>query len=155
MNLPVEIQARMDEIRAEIEGAGAELIEVIFRRANQQSVLTFLVDKTGGIALEECASLNRKLGVLLDSWGDTSYLLEVNSPGLDRPLKTPKDFGRVMGQTIRVHGHQGLFLNGPVVGKLTAVTELGIELTGREGMCRAVRFEDIVKATREIRWMRK
>ena len=148
MTLPVEIQARMDEIHAEIEGAGAELIELHFRRVDQRSILTFLVDKAGGISLEDCAKLNQRLGAFFQG----RYLLEVSSPGLDRPLKTPKDFGRAVNDWIRVTCQNGAASQGPVIGKLSAVTESGIELEGKDGVRRQVSFGDIAKATREISW---
>ncbi len=162
MLLPIEIKSRMDEIQAEIEGTGAELIEVLFRKANQRSILTFLVDKTGGITLEECARINQKLGDLFDRFSEAEqpdsvffqgrYLLEVNSPGLDRPLKTPKDFGRAIGQWLWVHCQNGVFPRGPLIGKLNAVTEQEIELKTKDGESHLVRLEQIVKATREITW---
>ena len=160
MTLPVEIQARMDEIRAEVETAGAELVELLFRKANQRSILTFLVDKAGGITLDECAVLNQKLGAFFDRVAETGdaglfrgqYLLEVSSPGLDRPLKTARDFERALGQTVRVQCQNGAASHGPVTGRLAAVTELGIELEGRDGAKRMVPYADIAKATREIDW---
>ena len=164
MTLPVEIQARMDEIRTEIEGAGAELIDLLFRKADQRSILTFLVDKTGGITLEECAKLNQRLGAFFDRVAETGqtdgaffqgrYLLEVSSPGLDRPLRTQKDFGRAVNEMMRVTCQNGAASHGPVVGKLSAVTELGIELEGKDGVRRTIPFGDIAKAVREIGWKR-
>lgn len=152
----------MDEIRAQIEGFGAELVEVLFRRANQRNILTFLVDKTGGITLEDCAKLNQKLGVFFDRLAETGdsdgaffqgrYMLEVSSPGLDRPLKTPRDFGRAMGQRLRVQYRGGEFSRLTLLGKLSAVTEIGVELEGNDGMSHAISFEDIATATREISW---
>ncbi len=155
MSLPVEIQARMDDIRAEIEAAGAELIELLFRKVHQRSILTFLVDKAGGITLDDCAVLNQKLGAFFDRVADAEeglfrgqYLLEVSSPGLDRPLRTPKDFERAAGQMLRVTSPIG----GPYVGKLGAVTESGIELEEKGGHRRTIAFADIAKATREVGW---
>ena len=163
MTLPVEIQARMDDIRAEVEGAGAELIDVLFHRYNQRSILTFLVDKAGGITLEECARLNQKLGAFFDRVADVGqdggaffqgrYLLEVSSPGLDRPLKTQKDFARALNETVRVHYQNGSVTKGPVVGKLSAATESGIEVEVA-GTAQTIAYGDITKATREIGWKR-
>ena len=108
----------MAAIRSEAELDGVELIEVQYRRAGNRSILTFVVDKAAGVTLDDCADVNKRIGNYLDreTEGDPaspagrgpagflqgSYFLEVNSPGLDRPLRTPKDFERVKGQSVRV-----------------------------------------------------
>ncbi|NQT07352.1 MAG: ribosome maturation factor RimP [Candidatus Omnitrophica bacterium] len=94
------------------EGA-IELIDIIYRRESGGMVLRFLVDKEGGIKLEECARLNEEISALLDQSEIMldKYTLEVSSPGLDRPLKTRRDFERVMGKSIRVHTYE------PIEGK--------------------------------------
>ena len=168
MTLPLEIESRLGEIRAQIGENGAELVEVFYRRANQRSILTFLVDKAGGITLEECAALNQHLGGYFDrlaeiASGDAgflqgAYFLEVNSPGLDRPLKTSEDFQRVMGKTLRVQtrlpaGQAGDVRGAAdaVVGKLTGLSGTGIEL--EVGVTkRSIGFEEIFKAMREVEW---
>ncbi len=85
-----------------------ELVDVIYRRESNGMVLRLLVDKENGITLDECAYLNEKIGELLDA-EDTipdKYILEVSSPGLDRPLKTRRDFEKVMGKIIHVHTYE-------------------------------------------------
>ena len=76
-----------------------EVVELIFRYEGRNLVLRLFVEKPeGGITLDECATLNRRLGELLEA-GDIlpeSYLLEVSSPGLDRELKTREDFTRCL-----------------------------------------------------------
>ena len=155
MLLPVEIENRMDAIRSEIERAGAELIEVHYRRSGNRGVLTFLVDKPGGITLEECAVVNQRLGAHFDGLEDGflqgAYFLEVNSPGLDRPLKTPRDYERAVGQTLRVQTRDERGVSAPTVAKLTGVSPSGIELEVRNEK-RSVKFEDIFKATRDAAW---
>ncbi len=87
---------------------GVELIDIVYRRESGGMALRLLVDKEGGIALDECAGLNHRVSELLDQ-GDImidGYTLEVSSPGLDRPLKTRRDFERVMGKRIRVHTYE-------------------------------------------------
>ena len=158
--LPVELESRLDEIRSEIAQDGAELIDLLYRRANQRSFLTFLVDKPGGITLEECAAVNHRLSRYFDQWAETqpdagflqgSYFLEVNSPGLDRPLKSPKDFERAMGQTLRVQVREANGTIHAVVGKLTGIHGAGIEVDVN-GQKQSVFFEMIFKATRDVLW---
>ena len=162
MLLPVEIQLRLEEIRAEVEQGGAELVEILYRRASQRGILTFLVDKPQGITLEECAAINQWLGAYFDRLAEIapsdagflqgSYYLEVNSPGLDRPLKTPKDFQRVLGQPLRVQMRDTRGGISAVTGRLLGLSETGIELELGGGARRSFGFEEVFKATREITW---
>ena len=164
MSLPMEIESRMEGIRSEIERGGAELVDVLYRRANQRAFLTFLVDKAGGINLEECAEINRHLGEYFDRLSEGggegigflhgSYFLEVSSPGLDRPLKTPKDLKRVLGQMLRVQVRDTRGTVNTVTGKLVALTEVSIELENRAGK-QVVLLDGILKATREVNWKKQ
>lgn len=146
--LPFEIENRLSEIRTEIERRGAELIEASFRRNGPRGVLTFIVDKPGGITLDECAAINRAL-----SEGDFiqgSYLLEVNSPGLDRPLKTDRDFERAMGETISVTYRDPEGRVRAVTGELLAFADRTAELRDPAGGVKLIGLDEIVKAVREI-----
>lgn len=85
-----------------------ELVDIVYRRESGGMVLRLLVDREGGITLGECSYLNEEIDRILDEAGlmTEKYLLEVSSPGLDRPLKTKRDFERVMGKKIRVHTYE-------------------------------------------------
>ncbi|RJP29730.1 MAG: ribosome maturation factor RimP [Candidatus Omnitrophota bacterium] len=93
-----------DLIRPLLENEGFTLVELNFFRAQDKAVVKILADRrSGGISIDECARLNQQIGDLLDS-RDTikdKYLLEVSSPGLDRPLRTREDFGRCIGKEAR------------------------------------------------------
>lgn len=91
-----------------------ELIQLIYRYEGRGLVLRLLVDKTeGSISMDECAQLNRQIGQLLDEKDiiRSRYILEVSSPGLDRPLKTREDFMRCLNK------QAVFFLNDLVNGK--------------------------------------
>jgi ribosome maturation factor RimP len=82
---------------------GLELVDLIFRNDANKLILRILVDKpTGGITLGECARVNRKLGDLLEEKDliVQDYVLEVASPGLDRQLKSEKDFSRCTNKEV-------------------------------------------------------
>lgn len=86
------------------DASGVELIELNIRRQGGEVMVQILADRPyGGISLEECSYLNRKVVDTIDAKGIIAqeYSLEVSSPGLDRPLKTRKDFLRVLHQEIR------------------------------------------------------
>lgn len=98
-----------------VEGLGFEIVDLRLYRANRRFILRFLVDRPeGGISLDECSRINEEIGALLEErniLGEESYVLEVSSPGLDRPLLTPRDFTRASGRLVRV------FLSQPLEGK--------------------------------------
>jgi len=97
-----------------LEKEDMELVELIFIRRPSGSILRLLVDKkTGGISLDECARLNERINSLLDVQDiiKERYILEVSSPGLDRPLKDKNDFLRCMDRRAR------FFFNEPINGK--------------------------------------
>lgn len=82
-----------------------EFVDATYKRESGVMVLRLLVDKVGGITLDECASLNEEIGDMLEREDAVfeKYTLEVSSPGLDRQLKTRRDFERIMGKEIHVH----------------------------------------------------
>ena len=97
-----------------LEENGTELIEMTYQWRGSGRVLQILVDTPEGIRLEQCAHLNREISAELDRLGliEEPFLLEVASPGLDRPLTTAKDFERAKGRSIR------LFLKSPLFHRL-------------------------------------
>jgi len=111
-----EILAEANRIIAEdLAKNNFELVEFAHRYEGRDLVLRLLVDKPqGGITMDECARLNRSLGRLLDEKDiiPVRYILEVSSPGLDRPLKSGKDFTRCLDK------QAVFFLNEPIEGKL-------------------------------------
>ncbi len=151
MSLPREIENIKEEIRACVEKIGAELVDLSFRKAGGRSVLTVIADKAGGITLDDCAAINRDLSSFLDESALDVGTLEVNSPGLDRPLVTEKDFQRVLGQRIRVVQRDESGRVVVRVGKVAAVTGGAVELEAqRDSNILNVPIASIVKAVCEI-----
>ena len=72
--------------------------------------LRLLVDTPQGVTIDECEALNNYLSEILDkeSIVDEYYLLEVASPGLDRPLATDKDFERSIGKDLDITTYQAI-----------------------------------------------
>lgn len=89
-----------------MERGGFVLVDTRFYKDNQkQTVLEVLVDRAeGGITLDECIRLNRELGDMIDSSGivEQGYVMDISSPGVDRPLATEADFRRNIGRKVRV-----------------------------------------------------
>ncbi len=83
---------------------GVELIHVEYQREPSGRVLRIYIDRPGGITLDDCTTISRQLGDLLDIKleGEASYTLEVSSPGPERPLSRLSDFERFTGKTARI-----------------------------------------------------
>jgi ribosome maturation factor RimP len=92
-----------------------QLVDLIYRYEGQDLFLRILVDKPeGGITLDECAYLNNQISGILDEKDliQARYILEVSSPGLDRPLRTKSDFLLCLNRKVR------FFLNESINGKI-------------------------------------
>jgi ribosome maturation factor RimP len=83
---------------------GAELVDIVFVHEHGQWVLRFFVDKPGGITLGDCATISEHVGRNLDATDviKQSYVLEVSSPGINRPLKKEADYQRFIGEKVDV-----------------------------------------------------
>jgi ribosome maturation factor RimP len=96
--------------------SGVDLLEKDLFGAGKRKILRIFIDKSGGVSVENCASTSRYLSEELDKAEnadliDGSYTIEVSSPGLDRPLKSKRDFERNLGKTLRVT-QNGKFIKG-------------------------------------------
>jgi len=155
MTNPVQqsVVDRVREISEPIIGAlGLELVDVEYLREGPRWVLRFFIDREGGVTLEHCQSVSHALGPLLDveDLVDSAYALEVSSPGLDRPLKKPKDFERFQGKRVQIRTYaplpSGVFqgrknFSGTLLGMADAGVE--IEVDGQRG---AIPLPAIAKA---------
>ena len=127
---------------------GIDLVELNVRRSGQEIVIQILADRpTGGITMEECSRLNRRMVESIDQSGETEeYSLELSSPGVDRPLKTSKDFLRVINQEIH------FYLNGPWQGKheytgvLLEITDTAVVVRTEKYGIIEIPIENILKA---------
>lgn len=91
-------------VRPVVEGAGAELVDVAFVGGGGRRTLRITVDRDGGLDLDTIAALSEKIARRLDLEGFDagSYQLEVSSPGIERPLRTPMQFTRAIGGEVKV-----------------------------------------------------
>lgn len=116
------IEAEVEKIVEELlENTALELVAVDYVKERDWYLRVF-IDKEGGVDLDDCQDLSRKLEELLDAQDliKTSYILEVSSPGLARELKKPRDFQREMGKDIDVSLFAPLDGKKVVTGPLSA-----------------------------------
>ena len=90
--------------RSVVESLGYELVDLQFVKEYQKWVLRVFIDHDEGIGLDDCEKVSKALSSALDEEDPIphNYVLEVSSPGLDRPLKNEKDFERFKGYRIKV-----------------------------------------------------
>jgi ribosome maturation factor RimP len=83
---------------------GLELVDIEYLREGPNWIVRVFIDKPGGVNLDDCSALSHALGPALDvdDVVGTAYSLEVSSPGLERPLKKPKDFERFAGKRVKI-----------------------------------------------------
>lgn len=87
-----------------VEEAGFELVDVEYVKEAGNWYLRGYIDKPGGITVNDCEAVSRRFSDLLDAedFIEDSYIMEISSPGLDRPLKKDKDFERNMGKDVEI-----------------------------------------------------
>lgn len=135
------------------ESHGLDLVDVEIFRAGKRRVLRIYVGKRDGVNVDDCAKISRDLGTLLDAdnvMQDENYVLEVSSPGLDRPFKTLKDYRRNLGRFIRVSTSEAVEGKKLVVGKLADVGEASITVDS-DGKARSIPLDLIVQAKVDVR----
>ena len=114
---------------------GFELVDVEYVKEAGTWYLRAYIDKEGGIAVDDCEVISRALRDWLDKedFIDVSYILEVSSPGLGRPLQKEKDFVRSMGKDVDVRLYRQLNKQKEFTGALSAYDENTVTLTMEDG----------------------
>ncbi len=136
-------------------GEGLELVDVELAGAGGRTTLRLFIDRDGGVSLDDCSSISRAVSAALDVEDPIqgAYDLEVSSPGLDRPLRTPEHFSKYAGENVRVKAY------GPIAeaenrktfaGALRGFEE-GRALIDVDGKLFRVPLEQIAKAHVEPR----
>ena len=87
-----------------LESQEVELVDIEVKGRVGSQVLRIFVDKEGGITLDQCTRVSREISDILDITNlvQGKYQLEVSSPGIDRPLKNEKDFGRNINRKVKI-----------------------------------------------------
>ncbi len=132
----VDKESKLFNLAQSVAGSlGLEVTGVQLSPAGRQCFARVYVTKPGGVCIEDCASVSRELGVLLDAEDiiNGSYNLEVSSPGLDRPLKTEKDFERSLNEVINVQYKDEAGKSVSALGELTGVQSECILLKTESG----------------------
>jgi ribosome maturation factor RimP len=126
---------------------GLELVHVEFQRESSGRILRLYIDKPDGINLDDCASVSRQMGDLLDvNLEDIGpYSLEVTSPGPERPLAKQEDFDKFMGSRAKIKTSRPLNGQKNFTGVLRGIIGEQVNLQIGEQTV-AIPYQDISKA---------
>ncbi|MDR1999212.1 MAG: ribosome maturation factor RimP [Frankiaceae bacterium] len=113
-----------------VSGAGCDLEDIAVSSAGRRSVLRVSIDADGGVDLDTVAEVSRLIGEALgDNDGfDGPYVLEVGSPGVDRPLTEPRHWRRAQGRLVSVQA-----AGVPLTGRVVAVDGHGVRIQSAAG----------------------
>jgi ribosome maturation factor RimP len=113
-----------------VDGAGYDLEELVVTPAGRRSVVRVVVDRDAGVTLDDIAEVSRAVSEVLDANDDgmgPAYVLEVTSPGVDRPLSEHRHWRRNIGRLVTAPvGPTGG--TEEVTGRITGVDETGVSL---------------------------
>ena len=112
-----------------------ELVDVEYVKEAGTWYLRAYIDKEGGIAVDDCEVISRRLSDWLDKedFIDDSYILEVSSPGLGRPLKKEKDYKRSIGREVEVRRYKAIDRQKEFTGTLSGYDDKTVTLTMEDG----------------------
>ncbi len=131
---------------------GVELVHCEIVGAKRNMTLRVFIDKPGGVNVEDCAAVSRRMEATLDAddFIPSAYLLEVSSPGLERELYSLDDFRRFVGQKVKVKLSSAVNGQKVFVGSIAGVE--GNEIVLIEKKDGAVRFpySEVIKANLRV-----
>jgi ribosome maturation factor RimP len=135
-----------------LEEQGIELVDLFTRPQGRQYSVCFIVHAVGGVTIQRCAKVNRLIRQALEE----AHLLgeyetvEVSSPGLDRPLKQPRDFERALGEKVHVHIQEADRIRELDAMVLAVQADAVVLKTAEENV--TVPLNAIIKATKVLPW---
>ncbi|WP_328719105.1 ribosome maturation factor RimP [Streptomyces sp. NBC_00247] len=145
-----------------VAAAQLDLEEIEVSRAGRRRVLRIVVDSDDGVELDTCAELSRSLSEKLDetdAMGEDEYVLEVSSPGADRPLTEHRHYVRATGRLVKfkLTAEAGA---DELIARILEADDEGLDLEipgvkGRKPTARRIAFAEIDKARVEIEFNRK
>lgn len=117
------------------ESFGLEVIEVLYEKKYDGMNLTIVIDKDGGVTINDCETLHRAIDAPLDELDpiECAYTLNVSSPGIDRPLKTERDYKRNLNKKISVKLYKAVDSKKTFVGILTAYDDETFTIATEKG----------------------
>lgn len=143
------LEARLTSLAEQVATSiGMEIILAEIKGGGNRSIVRIFIDQPDGISLGDCERFSKRFSVLLDveDFVPFSYVLEVSSPGLDRPLIKEKDFERFSGKDARVRTRLPVEGQRNFRGKILGVNSGRLALETAPGKQVEIAIADIEKA---------
>ncbi len=108
-----------------VEGLGYEFVGAEYGQAEGGNTLRVYIDKVGGVVLDDCASVSHQLSAVLDVEEpiQSKYILEVSSPGINRPLFKIQDYQDAVDKEVKIRTYTAVLGRRNFTGKIEAVEE--------------------------------
>ena len=131
-----------------IKGLGVALEDMELRKMGRRVFLRVIIDKEGGVTIDNCEQVSREIEAQLDVEDPIPYpyTLEVSSPGLDRPLKTPGNFKRFCGKTVRIVTSAPVENQTFFIGEIIEAGDTEVMLLLSKDKKINIQYKDIVRA---------
>ncbi len=140
-----------DLVEPPLTADGFEIVDIEHSHTSSGGAgrLRISVDRAGGIDLDAVSEATRRISALLDEHDVVpgTYALEVSSPGIERPLRTPEHFARFVGTTVAVRTKAGAEGERRVEGELEAADDEGVVVAGRR-----LSYDEIDRARTVFVW---
>ncbi len=146
------VEERINGLAREVaDGMGVELVDVELLGTGRRTLLRITIDREGGVTVDDCEAFSKDIGAMLDVEDAIQgpYTLEVSSPGLDRPLKSARDFGRHKGEIVNISLKEKVEGRGAWSGRIEEALEDGVRISA-EGKELKLPYDKILKAVLEI-----
>ncbi len=150
--------ARLSElVRPELAAVGYDLEDLTVTAAGKRSVVRVVVDKDGGVTLDDVADVSRVISDALDAAEEqdpsllgATYVLEVSSPGVDRPLTEPRHWRRNVRRLVVATLREG----PAVTGRITAADDAAVTLDV-DGAEQRLPYDGLVRGNVQVEFGRK
>ncbi len=135
-----------------ISDMGYELVDVKFVTEGKRPCLRFYIDREGGVGIDDCQAVSREIDTLIEVEEiiKGSYVLEVSSPGLDRPLYKPADYVRFEGSLAKVRTKEPLDGQKVFLGRIDSAGDESFNLITGNGKVYEISYSQVEKARLEV-----
>ena len=151
---PGTVQRIIDAAAQPVADLGLELVDVEMVREGKAVILRIFIDKAGGVSMDDCTQVTRLVDPLIDTQLNIHEhdFLEVSSPGLERPLKTERDFARYQGEWVELSRYKAVDGRKKLEGRLAPCTDETIGLELEDGTLLSIPRLEVARIKRMIRF---